>query len=156
MNAKATFADGKVKYELDTGQGPQTKEDKVSPDALVVSPNFPLFPWSILAMRADLKTQDPQQIPVYFLGQAEVVGTLVYKGKETVEFAGKTAELNHLNGAGTPPGGQKISIDFWFDDNRNLIKIKVSSPAIEAYQEGFEPKAPPPAPKPDAPKQSQN
>jgi len=155
MNVKTTFADGKAKNEMDTGQGPQTKEDQASADALVVSRNFPLFPWSLLAMRADLKTHDPQQIPVYVLGQAEVVGTVVFKGKETVEFAGKTAELNHLNATGTPPDGPPISLDFWIDDNRNLIKIAVPSQGIEGYQEGFERKAPPEAPKADTPKPAQ-
>jgi len=103
-------------------------------------------------MRTDLKTQDPQQIPVYLLGQAEVAGTVIFKGKETVEFANKTAELNHLNATGTPPGGQKISLDFWIDDNRNIVKLAVPSQGIEGYQEGFEPKPPPVLPKTDVPK----
>ena len=150
MNVKTVFADGKAKNEMDSGQGPQSKADAVSPGALVVSANFPLFPWSLLAMRADLKNQDPQQIPIYILGQSEVPGTLVFKGRETVEFAGKTAELNHINISGTPPDGQPISLDFWVDDNRKVIKISVPSRGVEAYQEGFDRKAPPEAPKPTA------
>ncbi len=151
MNVKTTFADGKAKNEMDSGQGPQTKEDNVSAGALVVSANFPLYPWSMLAMRAELKNQDPQQMPIYILGQAEVPGTVIFKGRETVEFAAKTAELNHLTVSGTPPGGPPISLDFWVDDNRKLIKIAVPSRGVEAYQEGFDRKAPPEAPKP-APK----
>ena len=150
MNVKTVFADGKAKNEMDSGQGPQSKVDAVSPGALVVSANFPLFPWSLLALRADLKSQDPQQIPIYILGQSEVPGTVVFKGRETVEFAGKTAELNHINISGTPPDGQPISLDFWLDDNRKVIKIAVPSRGVEAYQEGFDRKAPPEAPKPAA------
>jgi hypothetical protein len=56
-----------------------------------------------------------------------------------VEFAGKTAELNHLATTGSTPQGQPISLDFWVDDNRKLIKIAVPSQGVEAYQEGFEP-----------------
>ncbi len=148
MNVKTTFADGKAKNEIDSGQGPQTKEDTVSAAALVVNANLPLYPWSILAMRADLKSPDPQQIPIYILGQAEVQGTMVFKGRETVEFAGKTAELNHVTVSGTPPDGQPISLDFWLDDSRKVIKIAVPARGVEAYQEGFDRKAPPEAPKP--------
>ena len=150
MSVKTVFADGKAKNEMDSGQGPQSKTDAVSPGALVVSANFPLYPWSLLALRADLKNKDPQQMPIYILGQSEVPGTVVFKGRETVEFAGKTAELNHINISGTPPDGQPISLDFWLDDNRKVIKIAVPSRGVEAYQEGFDRKAPPDAPKPAA------
>ena len=94
-------------------------------------------------MRADLKNQDPQQMPIYILTQAEVAGTVIFKGREPVEFAGKTIELNHLTVSGTPPDGQPISLDFWLDDNRKVIKIAVPSMGVEAYQEGYERKAPP-------------
>jgi Protein of unknown function (DUF620) len=155
MNVKTTFADGKAKNEMDSGQGPQSKADTVSPGALVVSANFPLYPWSLLAMRADLKNQDPQPMPIYVLGQAEVPGTVVFKGREKVEFDGKTAELNHLTVTGTPPDSQPNSqplvLDFWVDDNRKVIKISVPARGVEAYQDGFGRIAPPEAPKP-APK----
>jgi len=57
-----------------------------------------------------------------------------------VDFAGKSAELNHLTVNGSSPQGQPISIDFWVDDNRQLIKIAVPSQSVEAYQDGFEPR----------------
>jgi hypothetical protein len=151
MNVATSFADGKAKNQMDSGQGPQSKEDAVSPGALVVSANFPLFPWSMLALRAEMKNQDPQQMPIYILGQAEVPGTVVFKGREKVEFDGKTAELNHLTVSGTPPDGAPLVLDFWVDDNRKVIKIAVPARGVEAYQEGFDRKAPPEAPKP-APK----
>jgi hypothetical protein len=92
-------------------------------------------------MRASFDTQQPQQFPVYVLGQAEVNATVVFKGRELVEFAGKSADLNHLSVSGSTPQGQPISLDFWVDDNRKLIKIAVPSQGVEAYQEGFEPAA---------------
>jgi len=151
MNVKTTFADGKASSEIDSGQGPKTKEDAVSANAIVVNANLPLYPWSFLAMRADLKNQDPQQFPIYVLGQAEVVGTVVFKGRETVEFANKTADLNHITMDGKTPQGQAISLDFWLDDSRKMIKIAVPSQGVEAYQDGFDRKAPPEPPKPDTP-----
>lgn len=144
MNVKTSFVDGKAKNEMDSGQGPQSKEQDVSPDALVVSATFPFYPWSILALRAGMKNDEPQKMPIYLLGQGEVVGTVVFKGRDTVEFAGKTAELNHLNVSGTHPDGQPISLDFWVDDSRKVIKIAIPSRNVEAYQDGFEPKAPAP------------
>ena len=143
MNVKTTFAAGKASNEIDSGKGPQTKEDSVSAGAIVVNANLPLYPWSFLAMRADLKNQEPQQFPIYVLGQAEVTATVVFKGRESVEFANKTAELNHITMDGKTPQGQAISLDFWVDDSRKVIKIAVPSQGVEAYQDGFERKAPP-------------
>ncbi len=139
MNVNATFADGQSKNEIDTGQGPQTKMLPVHPDTIVVNANLPLYPWTILALRASFDNQQPQQFPIYVLGQAEVNASLVFKGREHVEFAGKSAELNHLSVSGTSPQGEPISLDFWVDDNRKLIKIAVASQGVEAYQQGFEP-----------------
>ena len=139
MNVNATFADGQARNEIDNGQGPQTKVIPVPADAVVVNANLPLYPWTLLALRASLNNQQPQQFFVYVLGQAAVNATVIFKGREAVEFAGKTAELNHLATTGSTPQGQPISLDFWVDDNRKLIKIAVPSQGVEAYQEGFEP-----------------
>lgn len=151
MNVKTTFAGGKATNNVDNGAGPKTKEDTVSADTLVVNQNLPLYPWTLLAMRADLSTKDPQQFPVYVLGQSEVTATLVFKGRETVEFSGKSAELNHLTASGKLQG-QNITLDLWVDDNRKIIKLVAPVQAVEGYQEGFDRKAPPEAPKPDTPK----
>ena len=149
MNVSTTFADGKAKNQIDSGQGPTLKEDSASTDAVVVNANLPLYPWSLLAMRANLSDQQPQQFPVYVLGQGEVAATVVFKGRESVEFdGGKTAELNHINATGQTPQGQPISLDFWVDDDRKLIKMAVPAQSVEAYQEGYSRKAPPDAPKP--------
>jgi hypothetical protein len=149
MNVKTTFADGKAKSDIDNGQGPKAKEDVVHPDAIVVNQNLPLYPWSFLMMRAEMKNQDPQQFPVYVIGQSEVMASVVFKGKEPVEFVGKTVDLNHFKVDGATPQGQKVSLDFWVDDNRKVIKLAVPAQGVEGYQEGFERKAPPAAPKPD-------
>jgi hypothetical protein len=141
MNVSASFADGQAKNEIDNGQGPQTKSIPVHANAVVVNANLPLYPWTLLAMRASLDTHDPQQFPVYVLGQAEVNATVIFKGREHVDFAGKSAELNHLAVSGSTPQGQPISLDFWVDDSRKLIKIAVPSQGVEAYQDGFEPAA---------------
>jgi hypothetical protein len=101
-------------------------------------------------MRADLKNQDPQQFPVYVLGQAEVSATVVFKGREPVEFANKTADLNHITMNTKTPQGQAISMDLWLDDSRKVIKIAVPSMGVEAYQDGFDRKAPPEAPANDS------
>lgn len=139
MDIAATFGDGHVNNRIINGQGDQNKDIPVHNHAIVVNANLPLYPWTLLAMRADLNTRDPQQFPVYVLGQAEVNATVVAKGRERVDFAGKSAELNHLAVSGATPEGQPISLDFWVDDNRKLIKIAVPSQGVEAYQEGFEP-----------------
>ncbi len=149
MNVKTTFADGKAKSDIDNGQGPKAKEDVVHPDAIVVNQNLPLYPWSFLMMRAEMKNQEPQQFPVYVIGQSEVMASVVFKGKEPVEFVGKTVDLNHFKVDGATPQGQKVSLDFWVDDNRKVIKLAVPAQGVEGYQEGFERKAPPAAPKPD-------
>ncbi|HTS50581.1 MAG TPA: DUF620 domain-containing protein [Bryobacteraceae bacterium] len=152
MNVKTSFAAGKATNQVDNGQGTQTKEDPVHPDAIVVYNPFPFYPWTVLAMRTQLKNQDPQQFPIYVLNQGEVSATVVFKGREPVEFADKTVELNHIVATGKTPQGQALSLDFWVDDNRKLIKIAVPSQGVEGYQEGYDRKAPPPAPPAEAPK----
>jgi hypothetical protein len=150
MNVKTTFADGKAKSDVDTGQGSKLKEDLVHADATVVNQNLPLYPWTFLMMRAETKNQDPQQFPVYVIGQAEVMVSVVFKGREPVEFVDKTVDLNHFKVDGATPQGQKVSLDFWVDDNRKVIKLAVPAQGVEGYQEGFERKAPPAAPKGDS------
>ena len=103
-------------------------------------------------LRAEMKNQDPQQFPVYVIGQSEVMASVVFKGKEPVEFVGKTVDLNHFKVDGATPQGQKVSLDFWVDDSRKIIKLAVPGQGVEGYQEGFERKAPPAAPKPETPK----
>jgi len=152
MNVKTTFAGGKAKNEVDNGQGPQTKEDDVHSDAIVVYNPFPFYPWSVLGLRAQLKNQDPQTFLIYVLNQGEVPATVIFKGREPVEFVGKTVELNHISASGKTPQGQPISLDFWVDDDRKLIKFTVPAQGVEGYQEGYDRKAPPEAPKPEAPK----
>jgi hypothetical protein len=142
MNVRASFAGGQAKNEIDNGQGPQTKDLPVHANAVVVNANLPLYPWTLLAMRASFDNHETQEFPVYVLGQAEENASVVFKGRESVEFAGKTAELNHLAVTGTTPQGQPISLDFWVDDNRKIIKMAVPSQGVEAFQDGFEPKAP--------------
>jgi hypothetical protein len=146
MNVKTTFADGKASNTIDNGQGPKAKEDAVSADTLVVNQNLPLYPWTLLAMRADLKTKDPQTFPVYVLGQSEVPATLIFKGREPVEFAGKTAELNHIWISGKLQGAN-VTLDLWVDDNRKIIKLVAPVQGVEGYQEGFDRKPVPEAPK---------
>jgi hypothetical protein len=153
MNVKTTFADGKAKSDVDNGQGPKVREDIVHPDAIVVNQNLPLYPWSFLVMRAEMKNQEPQPFPIYVIGQSEVMASVVFKGKEPVEFVGKTVDLNHFKVDGATPQGQKVSLDFWVDDNRKVIKLAVPAQGVEGYQEGFDRKAPPAAPKPETPKQ---
>jgi hypothetical protein len=153
MNVKTTFAAGKATNEVNNGQGTQTKEDDVHADDVVVYNPFPFYPWTVLAMRAQLKNQDPQQFNIYVLNQGEVPATVIFKGREPVEFADKTVELNHIVASGKTPQGQPLTLDFWVDDNRKLIKIAVPSQGVEGYQEGYDRKAPPPtaaAPKPPA------
>jgi hypothetical protein len=142
MAVHATFADGKAKCEVDQGQGPKPKEDAVHADTIVINANLPLFPWHVLAERVRLKDDAPQAFHAYVIGQAEVPLTAVYKGKEAVEFGGgKTEQLHHVNAAATTPQGQPVTLDFWIDEARSIVKIAVPSMKAEAYREGYEPKA---------------
>lgn len=147
---KATFTGDTAKSEMDTGQGPTTKEDSIHGDDVVINPNLPIFPWTMLAPRVKLDTAEPQQFYAYVLGQGEAPLTVTSKGKEAVEFADKTVSLNHISGSMTLPGGQSIEAEIWMDDDRKVIKAVVAAQKIEVYQEGFERKAPPVV-KPPAP-----
>ncbi len=152
MSVTAKFSADMAQSEVDTGQGPNSKEDSIHGGDVVINANLPIFPWSLLMPRVKLDTAEPQQFYAYILGQTEAPLTVVSKGKDTVEFANKTATLNHLSGSLTTPSGS-IDADFWIDDNRRIIKAIVPAQSVEVYQDGFErkaPPAPPAAPKPDA------
>jgi hypothetical protein len=148
MAVSTTFADGKAKNEINQGQGAKQKEDTVHTDAIVVNENLPLYPWSILAMRASFDSKEPQEFPVYIIGKAEVMGKIVYQGREPVEFASKTVDLHHLTASGTLPSGQPITLEFWLDDNHKIIKMTVPGQNIEAYQDGYDRKPQPAAASP--------
>jgi len=145
MAVNTTFADGKATSQISNGQAPKPKEDAVHSDPIVVNENLPLYPWSILALRASFDTRDPQEFPVYIIGKAEVMGKVTYQGRESVEFADKTAELHHLVASGTLPSGQPITLELWLDDNHKIIKMTAPAQNIEAYQGGYDRKAPPAA-----------
>ena len=151
MAVSTTFADGKAKSEINQGQGTKQKEDAVHVDAIVVNENLPLYPWSILAMRASFDTKDPQEFPVYIIGKAEVMGKVAYQGSEPVEFGGKTVDLHHLTATGALPNGQPITLEFWVDDNHKIIKMTVPGQNIEAYQDGYDRKPAPAAPAANTP-----
>jgi hypothetical protein len=141
------FADGKAKDQVTTAQGTNAKEDDVHADTLVVNANLPLFAWSALALRVKLDTAEPQKFNAYIAGQLEVPVTVVSKGRDTVEFANTKAELNHFS-LDFPPGATSapIHVEVWLNDARKIVKVAVPAQNIEAYQDGFERKAPPPKP----------
>ena len=142
MSIHSTFADGQATNEIENGQGKQSKTAVVDPSALVVNSNLPLFAWAVLAKRVRLDTHEPQQFPVYIVGQSQLNASVVFSGREKVDFAGKSLELDHLSASGSTPEGQPISLDLWIDQNRTLIKLAVPSQGAEAFQEGFDPVPP--------------
>lgn len=101
-------------------------------------------------MRAKLDNADPQEFHAYVLGQTEVPLTVTFQGKENVEFADKKAELNHLSASLPTPQGQVMKLEFWVNDDRKIIKIAVPSQGVEAYQDGWDRKAPAVVAKPEA------
>ncbi len=150
-HVKTTFAGGMAKNETTTPNGPQLKEDAVSADALVFAYPIPVFPLSVLARKVSFANAEPQQFHAYLLGQKEVPVTVKYLGKETVEFANKKAELNHLVGSVTMQPGQEMAVDLWVTDDRKIAKLSVPAQKVEVYQDGYErlaPPAPVAAPKP--------
>lgn len=144
MADEATFSDGKAKNNITSGPEPKLKEDDVHPDAVVINSNLPLFPWSLLALRAKVDSSEPQQYFAYIIGQKEVPLTVVFQGRETVEFAEKKAELIHLTATLPLTQAQTTKLELWVNDERKLIKLAAPSQSAEAYQDGWSPKAFPP------------
>ncbi len=141
MNVSATFGGGQAKNEIDTGQGPQTKTLAVHSgchrgecQSAAVSLDHPRH------ARQSSIPNSPSNSPFMCSDKLKWTASVVFKGREHVDFAGKSAELNHLAVTASTPQGQTISLDFWVDDNRKLIKISVPAQNVEAYQEGFAPK----------------
>ncbi len=92
-----------------------------------------------------LDSTEPQAFHAYIIGQSEVPLTVTSKGKEPVEFDGKSEDLNHIMASLPLQEGKTTDIDFWINDAGKLIKARVPSQSVEAYQQGYAPK-PKPAP----------
>ena len=155
MAGEITFAEGKAQADMTTGQNTTHKETELHGADLVVNSNLPLFPWTVLAMRARTDTSDPQEFHAYIVGQNEVPVTVVYKGRESVEFADRKADLQHFNVTavvGQQSQTQTLTLDLWVNNDRKIIKLAAPSQNAEAYQEGWAPKLAE-APAPDTKKQ---
>ena len=136
---RTTFAEGKARNEITVGGTTTTKEDAVSPDALVVLSNVPFFLYEVLAQRVDFSRTGPQEFRIYVLPQIELPLTVRVKGRERVSFANRSDDLIHLELALAQPAGQTISMEMWMDDARRLIKLVIPGPLfIEVYREGYE------------------
>src|SRR5260370_24100240 len=94
---------------------------------------------------------DPQTFHADVLGQTELPVTAQYLGKETVEFATQKVELNHITATATTREGQTLTAELWVPDDRTIVKLSVPQNKVEAYQEGYDPKPAPPAPKVEEP-----
>jgi hypothetical protein len=142
MAVKTTFSGGVAHNEIDTGQGPQKKDDPAGAGDVVISQNLPLFPFTLLARRVNTSTRDPQQFTAYVLGQGEAPLSVVYKGKDKVAFANRSEELNHFTATLTPPQGQPIAAEVWtLPGEGSIVQLTVPQHGVEVYQEGYEPPA---------------
>ncbi len=141
MSVKTTFSGGLAHNEIDTGQGPQKKDDPAGADDVVISQNLPLFPFTLLARRLTT-TKEPQIFKAYILGQKEVGLQVVYRGVETVEFAARKEDLNHFTATLDGPQGTPITAEVWVPaDGSRIIRLAVPAQRIEVYQDGYAPAA---------------
>ncbi len=142
ISTDTKFDQGMAHSEINMGQGAQPKDDPAGIDDVVISQNLPLFPWTLLARRVSVQTKDPQHFTAYILGQKETPLTVTLKGKESVRFAGREEDLNHLSATLDSLQGTPITADVWIpDDGSRIIKLAVPSQNLEAYQQGYEPLA---------------
>jgi hypothetical protein len=142
ISVKTTFSGGMAHNEIDTGQGPQKKDDPAGAGDIVISQNLPLFPFTLLAKRVSTSTREPQKFTAYVLGQGEAPVSVEYKGKEKVAFGDRSEELNHFSVTITPPQGQPIGAEVWAapSDGR-IVRMTVPQQGVEVYQGGYEPPA---------------
>ena len=142
MAVKTTFSGGMAHSEIDTGQGPQKKDDPAGANDVVISQNLPVFPFTLLARRVATSTHDPQKFTAYVLGQGETPVTVEYRGVEKVNFGSRSLELNHFIATLALPQGQPIAADVWsLPADATIIKMAVPEHGVEVYQEGYEPPA---------------
>ena len=74
MAGEITFAEGKAQAEMTMGQSTQHKETEVHDSDLVVNSNLPLFPWTVLALRARKDTSEPPAISGVYCGTKRGAG----------------------------------------------------------------------------------
>ncbi len=142
IDVKTTFSGGIAHNEIDTGQGPQKKDDPAAADDVVISQNLPLFPFTMLARRVSTATHEPQKFTAYVLGQGEAPVSVEFKGKEKVAFGARGEDLDHFAAAVTPPNGQQITAEVWaIPGEGRIVKMTVPKQGVEVFQEGYEPPA---------------
>lgn len=142
QEASTTYSGGKAKNRIRIGGKSMTKEDKASPDALVIAPGtIPFFLYEILLRRIDSAQTDPQEFKAYVVGQLEIP-LIVQVGKpESVEFLQGSFELKHLTATLINPQNRKVKVEIWFDEQSRLTKLSLPLLGMQVYREGFAPPA---------------
>jgi len=139
MSVDTVFSGGEAHSTIDKGAGPEKRDDPADPADVVISPNLPVFPFTLLAKRVSTSTREPQNFKAYVLGQGEAPLTVEYKGRSEVAFANRNEELNHFSATFVPPQGQAIAADVWTESDGRIVKMAVPDHGVEVYQEGYEP-----------------
>ncbi len=131
---KTTFAGGKASNVIEVQGKPQTKEDTVAADTVVL-PNTFLGSYTALARRLQGKTTGGE-LRVYIAPQSEITVRVMSAGPGQIETPKGviTATRFALTFSNPPPQGD-LPVNMWTDNDGGLLRMSIPSQMIEMARE---------------------
>ncbi|HWI16733.1 MAG TPA: alpha/beta fold hydrolase [Vicinamibacterales bacterium] len=131
---KTTFANGKASNHLEVQGKPQTKEDDVVADTVVL-PNTFLGSYAALARRLQGKTTGAE-LRAYIAPQSEITVRITSAGPGQIETP--KGIINATRFAMTfnnPPPAGDLPVNMWTDSDGGLLRMSIPSQMIEMARE---------------------
>lgn len=134
VSLKTTFANGRASNVIEVQGKPQSKEDPVAADTVVL-PNAFLGSYAALGRRLQGKTAGAE-LRGYIAPQAEVPIRVVSVLPERIETPKAVINVTRYGViiANPPPGGD-LPMNLWVDQNGDLIRMQLPSQSIELARE---------------------
>jgi len=134
MLLKTTFAGGKASNLLDVEGKPQSKEDAITSDAVVL-PNTFLGSYAALGRRLQGKTAGAE-LRAYIAPQAEIAVRVISAGPGQIETPKGVINATQfaLTFSNPPPTGD-LPVNVWIDSNGGLLRMSIPSQMIEMARE---------------------
>lgn len=131
---KTTFSGGKAANVLDVDGKPQSKEDTVAVDTVVL-PNTFLGSYAALARRLAGKTTGAE-IRAYIAPQSEIAVRVMSAGSGQIETPKGVINATRfaLTFVNPPPAGD-LPVNMWTDNDGGLLRMSIPSQAIEMARE---------------------
>ena len=134
VSLKTTFASGKAVNTIAVQGKPQTKEDAVAADAVVL-PNTFLGSYAALARRLQGKAAG-DELRGYIAPQMEIPIRVTAVAPERIETPrGVISVTRYALSFNNPPPAGELAVSLWADQNGDLIRMSIPAQTLELARE---------------------